>query len=1432
MAIQNPRVFGLAVPRNFTDIPDPDRALLNLGLDIRDLEVIRGAAAAGFDSNDLQTISGLTVPIWKTFDRYITDVGTYNNQLSTSAGTDLRTKGNLEVLGPISSNAFRYTLFDGTNENSLRWGDISTSRVSSWSSFTASISYGSDVKISGAVFAGKLKTRDIPTERTFESEIPTHRIKLRLNGADRYFYVMKGIPIRFKGFFRDFDFTLNFLTQTVRNSWRVYRIDGTELQDFANIGGFSSSTLNYRSPFSAERYIEAYINPEIVTRAVLNNCNITDLPKSRLPVLNDLQFANNGLTTFPDLNFFAPNLTILNIDNNPFYNGPTIEEQTLTKKIVARIPDSLITLDASGCFKGGVQQNIFNRFQALSTIDIDRVGSVYFYADSTNQLSEVPNFYGIAGNPVTHAIKNISFVDHDFRTIQPGVQGGIDEATLAGGSGGNGSYANGGAAVYSNVSLTNVTVNDPSAAGATANITVEGGLVVGVEITSVGSSYTVGDQLSADTADLGNTGGAGFICVVSDIINVLSIKEQENLVTVDVNSNNLLNDSNFSLNCPSTLTTLSAYYTQLTIPNFSAFTALSSIDFGYGSNRGSLHSGWDGTFGGVGYPRSDQQNFKFNDCPSLTSINLNYSDVRGYLPKYQLVPNLTSYNFYATNNIIAGRPGKRKIISLLEGGGVVTLGAAPTPNGGRPYTANNVVEASDTLANSNATLGATVRVYTDNSGDVRQLDIVNPGAGYTLLDTITIDAQLLGSRNKPDLQISITEVAEGTIGSNDYTPGTYDSIEDSAPGPGFGINARVSFTIPPNGANPTQYSLVNPGQDYQTGEVITIPTSAINSNGDVLGGSQPLQFIIAEAEPAKILYNDQFIFNPNITRIDININNPLFAGEIESGAFSPIRTKLQFLRLQAAGRITGNFPNLEDQTALREVWSSSQGWEGPLPSFSSAQTLQELYLSGNNFTGTFLYQAKPVLRIISLSNNNIEEIDNFSELPACETFNISNNNLSGTLPRLDNIMPSVEFVGLDDNQFTGYDDGTFGSLFQLRTLDLSGNQLGTSEVDNILFDMVDNYQGANRSNVTVNLTGGQMAPPTPYPVTGGIIETLSFLDQPTIVDGILTDIGSTDNVPAGFVPVAGTFECILNNGSGSGGRATIEVVNDYLEGVPIAINTIPSFSGTVGEVTGISLPTEQPPLESQNVQSTGTGQYDATDDGSLAQNNGDPAFVPATIRLFYNAGFSQTYPESIQILNPGAGYSLQGTPDRIVIPALAVNNINQQPIEIDITSVQEFTNGTATYTDTGANTAAGSGAAVSVTVGRGGLDITSSLVDPDITPGSGYLDTEQITISLPGSMPNSGTTTYDIDTVQDEYYTDTSYSVVLLNSGGENYSVSDVLTTSEEIPFRNPTTLVIQNGALQLQVDSVRSQTNKAVFTGFGAVEFLRSKGWTVRVES
>lgn len=431
MAIKNSRIFGIAVPLSLADVPDRKLALRNLDLNIDDLEIIRSISTptsgdgenddegSVFDTNDLQTISNLSSPVWRTFDRYINDVSTYQGSLSDSGGADFQLRGNLEVAGGINATAFRYTLVDTTDTTpKLKWGDISTSRVSSWSAIGDTIVYGADVEIGGTLKVGKIKTRTVATEKKFDSEVPTHRIKINLNGQIKYIYAMKGIPLKFKGYFRNFRGVINYNQVLGRKvSWRIYRTDGIGgNEDFENLGTNTQSILDYRSPFSAERYIEVYYSPDSITRLEVVDTNIQEIPRVKLNSLERFDFYNNGIVDFPDINFFAPNLEYLNLNNNPFYNGADSNYTKLNQNVIDRIPSTLKTLLLRGTFFGGITQNVFQKFQDLEYLNIARLGTPYFYPDSINPSGELPNFYGTSDEN-THKLKEFYASSNDFRTI-------------------------------------------------------------------------------------------------------------------------------------------------------------------------------------------------------------------------------------------------------------------------------------------------------------------------------------------------------------------------------------------------------------------------------------------------------------------------------------------------------------------------------------------------------------------------------------------------------------------------------------------------------------------------------------------------------------------------------------------------------------------------------------------------------------------------------------------------------------------------------------------------------------------------------------------------------------------------------------------------------------------------------------------------------
>ena len=235
MALQNPKLFGYEIKAALTDVSDPSLALRRLNLAPFDLEVIRGSANEGMIPNDWRSFSRLTIPLVKTADRYRAETSLYVNLIERRSGTNSILFGNLDVNGSISGKAIRYSYIDFDDSNRLKIADISTSRVSAWSSSDAratnndlsiqqhaSISYGAQVGIStssGTLVFGtqgttktvdgvtyndclgpRLQTTIVPQKKEFNSESPTHKIKVKLGTTDVWLYAMKGIPYSVRDF--------------------------------------------------------------------------------------------------------------------------------------------------------------------------------------------------------------------------------------------------------------------------------------------------------------------------------------------------------------------------------------------------------------------------------------------------------------------------------------------------------------------------------------------------------------------------------------------------------------------------------------------------------------------------------------------------------------------------------------------------------------------------------------------------------------------------------------------------------------------------------------------------------------------------------------------------------------------------------------------------------------------------------------------------------------------------------------------------------------------------------------------------------------------------------------------------------------------------------------------------------------------------------
>lgn len=431
MAFETPVFYGLRVDSNLSDVIDRTRALLNLNLNPQDLNIIRGAGSVdGATRFDLQAISRLEDNIYETIDRLRGDTSQYDGLLEESPGTDTTLRGNLNVNGGIGGSAIRYRDVNETNDG-IDILDVSTSRISSWSTTTNPpadtdpIFYGAEVRVleGGALTVDNLRFGVQAEERLFDSEIPTHKVTITIDGQEYEMLAMKGIPLRFRGYFRRFDASIQFSNiNDLRSSWRVVNVnDPSDTQSFSNIGQLTSAELEYRDVNAAERDIEIYYPPDNLTVLNLPNVTLEDLPNTTLPNLNVLNLGLNNFKEMPDISTFAPGLNQLNISRNPLYLSGDDDLRKFNSVVASRIPSTVTQLTMYGTFFGSIETDVASdgtftsviedRLPNLTVLNLSRGGGAYFGPDNEDPDGYLPT--------VPDTCQEYRVSDNDFRSIPP-----------------------------------------------------------------------------------------------------------------------------------------------------------------------------------------------------------------------------------------------------------------------------------------------------------------------------------------------------------------------------------------------------------------------------------------------------------------------------------------------------------------------------------------------------------------------------------------------------------------------------------------------------------------------------------------------------------------------------------------------------------------------------------------------------------------------------------------------------------------------------------------------------------------------------------------------------------------------------------------------------------------------------------------------------
>lgn len=360
-------IYGLNINQYLSEVSDKAESIKNLGIDLRDLDVIRDISAdpISLSKEDIKLLSGLKSDIRAVLFSLRTSTSFFPGILSNAPVINFPIGNNIKINNQLSAVAYKYNYLDFSNLT-VKSADISTSRNSSWSSFesgpTAPIFYGGDVEIIPTPATGKstldasaLEFNLTPEALIFAAQEPTHLIKITVNGVEQEFYAMKGIPLTFDGFFRtaNFQFTISRNNTQPRASLILEYLDTKEKSTWENL---TVSSINFPDFKARAKRIKFYYNPARITRLVLPNMLISSWPEVVLPAIATINISNNDFKEMPNFAVLAPALRTLDIFGNDLTRGETKIANTQLQKL----PTSIENLNINGCFSDNVPIDLSN----------------------------------------------------------------------------------------------------------------------------------------------------------------------------------------------------------------------------------------------------------------------------------------------------------------------------------------------------------------------------------------------------------------------------------------------------------------------------------------------------------------------------------------------------------------------------------------------------------------------------------------------------------------------------------------------------------------------------------------------------------------------------------------------------------------------------------------------------------------------------------------------------------------------------------------------------------------------------------------------------------------------------------------------------------------------------------------------------------------
>lgn len=1110
---------GLNVSLYLGDVENLTQALANLGLEINDLDRIRGLGTS-ITRSELHLLSGLDIDQEKENYALFRSANILTNEMLAIEDITRPLNFNIRVNNQLRAGAIKYNFLEYGDPAvapyvSTKSADISTSRVSSWSKIGAGpIFYGADLQINPSRTGGGygddnksvIKIKDLVIQgeispKRFAAEETTDLVTININGINKEFYAMRSIPTSFEGFFRRAVLRYEVVAGiSTANPTIVFADLSTDpVIEIPIQGANSADVITFDVTRSTDRRIDFYYRPDGIELFDLQNIKMLEFPNAIFKNLRSINLAFNDISELPDFYTISGSSIAGNVGQlqSVTMTGNSLERSPDSANVqLQKLPSSVKNLYIQGCFS---DSNLID----IGTLP-SKDGNV-----SANVPSELQQFYfdsyynsysarQMTDNNVSPEVNENSIVVYSvrrqpYRTLAHSITQSSTLQTVD---------------LY-NCNLSSAATVRGSRTGATSDITLASNVVSSI-------------QMGYNSANIINVSGKSSLNSYYHYTNYGGASNNINgyfngcnsLATLHLYHSYCKGDLNVAFANLPALKSLHLYNTRLGgnmhPTTFAGTTSLEYADISHGVYNTTADNSSNffgnavidelnevptelGAQYGNGFYAGKMENesnaFPYSDAYSRPTNEQYYLVVAD--KQYERVMTQSNAVSYCSSLVADGEsdwdlPTEFELELMYRNlkpdtsGNNTNSGNNPhsVPQFNRNYTSNSPGRTPLSIYQSSGSQAFTIP---------SNQNYVSGTSGWESYNNAGITAgsfsRLLVEQFTPNSNAGASK--QFTVPAGTYTVSV--RIRD-AYGNGFGDDVQVKVGTSPGSSSRVSGTLLNADANAPETILLTFYTESTTSTLYLSVESESLDFEIENWS----IQNEGAVYWSKDTGVGQNMQTgeqrvaqlvhyvrpvrrvPVKTGvQIEqqgtSNTFQPVAANMKYFYLRYNRGIRGKLPNMGFLNNLRNIYVIQTGMKGTIPDFTFARSMYAMYMYDNQFEGQFSLTNSNVSRVRAYRNKltSVGTID----CPRMWDFHLGDNQLTGDFPNLSSCS-YLHDIYLNNNNFTNYVQESLSTNTYLRKLYLYGNaNLKLADLFRILVDLKASYDARPRGNVQANMTG-------------------------------------------------------------------------------------------------------------------------------------------------------------------------------------------------------------------------------------------------------------------------------------------------------------------------------------------------------------------------